>query len=240
MAFFNGKKRSKLFVAFLLTLSMIAVFALPISIYAAGDNAREPTLTEGTPVEEGTDLTPADNPEPGTPAAIEPGTTTDPVQETPAAIDTGTPADPDQGTAVDPEQGTPVDPEQGTTTDPTPVVEPPAAGEEVTTDPAITEEEAATEPAIVVEPTAATLTIVQRLLTEEGNEEDSQVIEGLEAGQTIDLAQYLVDVEWAQCITEEMNISLDSGENTAVLEYVIVDQEDEIQAADVDPEGIPQ
>ncbi|HML38563.1 MAG TPA: hypothetical protein PKA19_14275 [Bacillota bacterium] len=229
---------------------------MPISIYAAGDNAREPTLTEGTPVEEGTDLTPADNPEPGTPAAIEPGTTTDPeegttaatepgtttdpVQETPAAIDTGTPADPDQGTAVDPEQGTPVDPEQGTTTDPTPVVEPPAAGEEVTTDPAITEEEAATEPAIVVEPTAATLTIVQRLLTEEGNEEDSQVIEGLEAGQTIDLAQYLVDVEWAQCITEEMNISLDSGENTAVLEYVIVDQEDEIQAADVDPEGIPQ
>lgn len=58
MAFFNGKKRSRLFAAFLLTLSMIATFSVPLSVYATEDNAREPTLTEGTSVE-GSDLIPA-------------------------------------------------------------------------------------------------------------------------------------------------------------------------------------
>ena len=100
--------------------------------------------------------------------------------------------------------------------------------------------EVVTEPAIVVEPTAAALTIVQRLVTEDGNEESAQVIEGVEIGQVIDLTQYLMDLKWAKCITEEMSISLNAGMNTAVLEYIITDKEDEVLPTNDNTEDILQ
>jgi hypothetical protein len=43
MTFFNGKKRSKLFVVALLIVLMIAGFSMPVSVYAAGDNPRAST-----------------------------------------------------------------------------------------------------------------------------------------------------------------------------------------------------
>jgi len=47
MAFFNGQKKSKLFVVTLLIVSMIATYSLPLSVYAeeAIDGSRNPPTT---------------------------------------------------------------------------------------------------------------------------------------------------------------------------------------------------
>ena len=93
--------------------------------------------------------------------------------------------------------------------------------EAVVTDAAIVVPEVVTEPAIVVEPVAATLTITHRLIVGDSYTEEARVIDGLEVGQTVDLAQYMASIDWAECTTPETNITLDSTEDTIVLEYAV-------------------
>ncbi|WP_419824487.1 hypothetical protein [Anoxybacterium hadale] len=52
MAFFNCKKRSKLFVMALVTVSIIASYSMPVSVYATEDNPREPTSMEEVSTDE--------------------------------------------------------------------------------------------------------------------------------------------------------------------------------------------
>jgi len=46
MAFFNVRGKSKLIMVTLLIVSIIAVYSIPMSVYATEDNPREPTVTE--------------------------------------------------------------------------------------------------------------------------------------------------------------------------------------------------
>lgn len=102
--------------------------------------------------------------------------------------------------------------------------EEPVAEEEIIAEEPLEEEvleEELLEEEVIVEPAAATLTIVQRLIV--GGEIDDfiQVIEGLEVGQIVNLAEYIVDAEFVIYTGDVAEITLSEENSEVILEYAL-------------------
>lgn len=185
-------------------------------------DAPAPGSTEQVPAEEeqpADEQQPADELQPANPEQppVDEG---QPAEEQP--VDEQQPAEGEQ--PVEPETPAVV-PEEGVL----PEV-PPALEEEIVPEEEILPEELLEEE-VIAEPISATLTIVQRLMVGETEREFIQMIDGLEVGQVVDLADYIIQAENVLCISEGGQITLSEENTSVILEYNLV-QADEFENLD--------
>ncbi len=114
-------------------------------------------------------------------------------------------------------------PEDGEVPEAPPIVEEEILPEEVLPEELLEE--------VIAEPMPATLTIVQRLIVGETESEFVQMIDGLEVGQVVDLADYIIRTENVLCISDGGQITLSEENMSVILEYNLL-QEDEFKNSD--------
>lgn len=200
---------------------------------AGQSNAPAPGSAEQVPAEE---EQPADEQQPA--GELQPANPEQPAGELQPAnpeqppVDEGQPAEEQPVNEQQPAEGeqpvepeTPaVVPEEGVLPEVPPVLEEEIVPEEVLPEELLEEE-------VIAEPIPATLTIVQRLMVGETEREFIQMIDGLEVGQVVDLADYIIQAENVLCISEGGQITLSEENTSVILEYNLV-QTDEFENLD--------
>ena len=122
--------------------------------------------------------------------------------------------------------------EVAASTTPAAVTEAVTPAEEEATPAAVVVEDSVTPPAIVAAPVAATLTITQRLTIDGQNMDMVQTFDGFEVGQTINLANYIVNDASVVCVSNPSEITVNEANNTAMIEYNPADATSNQSAAD--------